>query len=195
MTFPTKYLQASKFEVEQKAKTELTTYGENDHVNKRGDPHRWEIMFTTRKHDDRGVREIGAYLRKLRGRYNTFKLPCPLKYYSNKETFNVSLAAFAGEDSLFVNGLDLNVSEALFVGDFVNFEGHDKTYEITETTASSGTGSATLKIHPKLRANVSFNSSVTKGVFTVRMASDNFSQKFDASSGLYSILIKAREAT
>jgi len=193
-TFPVKFSSASKCNITSKTFTEVTEYGMNTEVAKRGNPHKWRVEFETKKFWSDDIRELGAFIDGLGGRFGTFTLKCPLRFMSADNSFKVSSSVVAGLDSINVGGLPFNTVGALRAGDFITFANHTKAYKIKESTDSDNTGKATLKITPRLFANVTINEDVGEGVFTLRMTKDDSTLSLDANKGLTSVLIRAIEA-
>lgn len=194
MQFPNEFIKASSCLITSKTFTELTSYGMNDEVGKRGNPHKWVIDFATRKLRHRPARALQAFIDSLDGRYNTFTLDCPLPFMGDTESFLVRVSALAGSNTVSVKNLPASKSEALIAGDFINFSNHDKTYKIVNTVSSSGSGIATMTIHPRLKSNIAANNSVTKGVFTLRLTSDSSSLELKGGEPHNIIKISASEA-
>ena len=161
--------------ITSKTFTELTTYGMNTQVGKRGNPHKWLIDFTTRLLNHKDARELTAFLDSLDGQYNTFTLPCSLPFLGSSTSFNVAANAVAGSNTVDVKNLQLNDVEALVVGDYINFDNHSKVYKIMQTVTSNGSGLATMTIYPRLQQNINVDDSIDEANFTVRMTKDTSS--------------------
>lgn len=194
MQFPNAYIQASTFLITSKTFTEVTEYGMNTEVAKRGDQHKWWIDFTTRLLNHRQARELSAFLDSLDGRYNTFTLPCPLPYLGKSTSFITDGTSYAGSDTIDVTGLLSNQSEVLVIGDYITFDNHDKVYKIKETIDSSVAGSGVMKIYPNLFTDVPAGTNINEGVFTLRMTKDSSGLSLSGNKQHLSIKISAKEA-
>ena len=172
MQFPNEFIQPSKCLITSKTFTELTDYGFNIEVAKRGNPHKWLIDFTTRKLSHHNSREVQAFLDSLDGRYVTFTLPCPLPFMGGTNSFSVVGSNAAGSNQVNVDGLPNSTVKALMAGDFIKFDNHDKCYKIIESLDSNGVGAGVMKIHPRLQFNINDNDVISEGVFTLRMTKD-----------------------
>lgn len=192
--FPVKFSRASKCNITSRTFTEVTEYGMNTQVAKRGNPHKWRVEFQTNKFWNDDLRELGAFIDGLDGRFGTFTLKCPLRFMSSAATFAVYSNVAAGLDTIVVDGLPASTVDALRAGDFITFANHSKTYKIKESADSSNQGRANLKIVPRLFANVVGNEVIREGEFTLRMTKDDSTLSLDKAKGRSSILIKAIEA-
>ena len=124
--------------ITSKTFTEITSYGMNDQVDKRGNPHKWLLDFTTRLLNHVQSRELTAFLDSLDGQYYTFTLPCPLPFLGSTSSFAIASDTAVGLNSVSVKGLSANSERGLMAGDYIKFDNHDKVYKITETVTSSG---------------------------------------------------------
>lgn len=194
MQFPNDFIQASTCLINSKTFTEVTSYGFNDVVAKRGNPHKWIIDFTTRKLNHIKARQLQAFLDSLDGRYTIFTLPCPLPFLGGDNNFSVASNANAGDNSISVNNLPNSITDILVAGDFINFSNHDKTYKIVENADSNGSGNATMKIYPRLQSNIIAGNSITEGVFTLRMRKDEVGLNLSGSNAHNLIKVSAMEA-
>lgn len=172
MQFPIEFIQASTCLITSKTFTEITSYGFNDEVAKRGNPHKWVIDFSTRKLLHGKARSLQAFLDTLDGRYNTFTLPCPLPFLGGTNSFSVNNTASAGFDTVSIKGLPVSTTDALIAGDYIKFDSHDKVYKITANADSDISGIASMKIHPRLRQTANVNDVVSEGVFSLRLTKD-----------------------
>ncbi len=192
--FPSKFLRAQQCTITSKTFTELTEYGMNTEVAKRGNPHKWRIEFRTPPLWSNDARELQAFLDSLDGRYGTFTLPSPLLFMGTTKSFNVDNNALAGLASVDVGGLDPSDVNAIKGGNFIKFDNHDKVYKITKSVGSDVGGKATINIYPRLFANVIASEGVTNAIFTLRMTKDDLSLSLNATQGLQPVLITAIES-
>ena len=192
--FPVKFSRASKCDITSKTFTEVTEYGMNTQVAKRGNPHKWRVEFQTNKFWNDDLRELSGFIDGLDGRFGTFTLKCPLRFMGDTTTFAVNTGAVAGLDSILVDGLPVNSVDALRAGDFITFTNHPKTYKIKESADSTSLGRANLKIVPRLFADVVANEVIREGEFTLRMTKDDSTLSLDKAKGRSSVLIKTIEA-
>lgn len=192
--FPTEFVQMSTALITNKTFTEITEYGMNDEVAKRGNPQKWQLDVKTRQLPEEDARALNAFLDTLDGRFGTFTFPQPLKYLSADNNFQVDVGSSAGSEHVQVKGLPINNAKALVTGDFLTFAGHTKTYKIVETSASDASGKATVRIRPRLFADVSVNEVVGEGVFTLRLTKNDTSLSLSGSATHYPLKITAREA-
>ena len=172
MQFPNEYVQPSTCLITSKTFTELTSYGFNDEVAKRGNPHKWLIDFATRKLTHKSSRSLQAFLDSLDGRYGTFTLPSPLPFLGDTTSFAVSASASAGVNQISVKNLPVSKAGALVAGDFIKFANHDKVYKIVNDAATNASGITTMVFYPRLQANVFANSVISEAVFTLRLTKD-----------------------
>ncbi len=194
MQFPNDFIQASSCLITSKTFTEFTSYGFNDEVAKRGNPHKWVIDFSTRKLSHIRSRELQAFLDSLDGRYGTFTLPCPLPFLGASNSFLVENPENAGSNEVMVKGLPNSTTNALTIGDFIKFTNHDKVYKIIESVTSSVTGTATMKIHPRLQTVVNADDGVVEGVFSLRLTKDTSGLNLAGSKFHNTIKVSAIEA-
>ncbi len=180
--FPVEFIQPSACLIKSKTFTEITSYGFNDEVAKRGNPHKWTIDFRTRKLVHADARELQAFMDSLDGRYTTFTLPSPLPYMGAVSSFNSRLSASAGDNSIEVKNLNTNGDGDLKAGDYLNFSNHDKVYKIINSVDGDGSGNATMVIHPRLFVDIAANQSIVEGVFSLRLTSDNTGLNLSGSS-------------
>ena len=194
MQFPTKFVKAQTCLITSKTDTEVTEYGMNTVVAKRGNPHKWVIDFTTPPLNHELARELGAFLDSLDGRYETFTLPCPLRFMGGTDTFQTSALGSTGDNSIIVSGLPTSTVDALKAGDYVKFDGHDKVYKIIQNADSDTSGLATMYVHPRLQSIVPPSTTVSEAVFSLRMRKDDLSLSLSAKTGLTPVKVSAIEA-
>ena len=194
MQFPTKFVKAQTCMITSKTDTEVTTYGMNTVVAKRGNPHKWVVDFATPPMQHEAARELGAFLDSLDGRYETFTLTCPLPFLGGTATFQTGSLGGQGDNSISVTGLPADEIDALKAGDFIKFNGHDKVYKIVQNADSNGSGLATMYFHPRLQAIVAPSTAITEAVFSLRMRKDDLSLSLSAKTGLTPVKISAIEA-
>lgn len=194
MQFPNDFIQARDCLITSKTFTEVTEYGMNTQVAKRGNPHKWLLDFTTRLLTDLRSRELSAFLDGLDGRYETFTLPCPLPFLGVSRSFSVGNGVYAGSNTIEVKGLPANTVLALVAGDFINFNNHTKTYKILKNVTSNVSGHAFMTIHPRLQTWVSTNELIVEGVFSLRMTKDTSGLSLSGSKSHTPIKFSAIEA-
>jgi len=194
MIFPAEFIRAQTCKITSSTLTELTKYGMNTEVNKRGNPHEWAIEFATTPVNEERARELDGFLTSLDGRYETFTLASPLKYLSSTSNFNCNGSTNVGLKIVPVRNLPVSTVKALKIGDYIKFSGHDKCYKITAFTDSDGIGRGDMVIYPRLFASVADDESIGEAIFSVRMTKDKLSLPLDAKTGLYSTLVSAVEA-
>lgn len=183
-TFPSKFIQAKNCTITSETETELTSYGMVTQVGKRGNPHKWAIEFTTRLHNEEDIRELGAFLDSLDGRFTEFNLPCPLRFMTNSNDFSIVNTIPAGFNVITIqNGI---IAKA---GDFIKFTNHDKVYKIVSFNASNGT----IEIYPRLFTQVPSTARIQEAIFTCRMTKDKTSLRLDGGKMKYPLLVTAIE--
>lgn len=193
MIFPAKYLDASTFTLTSETLTEVTEYGLNYEVAKRGNPHRWNIEFRTIPLDHSNSRGLNAFLNSLDGRYETFTMTSPLPWLSKSTTLTLANNASAGDSQVTVFTGLIAQTDVISAGELIKFENHDKVYEIQEDMNTDNAGRATLKLTPNLFEAVSLNGSVTKAVFTLRLNKDKIALTLDATKLSRPVTITAVE--
>ena len=198
MQFPTGFTDASTCSITKKTLTEVTEYGMNTEVAKRGNPHKWRVEFQTRLMNHQRARELNAFLETLDGRYGTFTLSCPLPFLSASSNFtvgnNTGGNTVAGSNTIAITGLPENTSDALMAGDYLKFANHDKVYKCILNANSIGGGSAVMSFYPRLVADVPDTTAISEGVFTLRMTKDDLALSLDAKKPLLKTLVTAIEA-
>lgn len=198
MQFPTGFTDASTCSITKKTLTEVTDYGMNTVVGKRGNPNKWRVEFRTRLMNHQRARELNAFLETLDGRYETFTLPCPLPLLSAASSFTVDFNAgggqVAGDNTITVTGLPEYTVDALMAGDYFKFANHDKVYKCVLNANSVAAGSAVMTFYPRLVAAVPDGTVVSEGVFTLRMTKDDLTLALDAKKPLIKTLVTAIEA-
>lgn len=191
MILPAKFNRGRKCTITSKTLTEVTDYGFNTQVNKRGNGQKWAIEFTTGLLEERDARELVAFLDSLNGRYETFTMDCPLRYLGKNTSFKVD--GTAGSNTLAVSQLYNNDTDVLVAGDFISIAGHDKVYKVVTGTDADGAGDGSITIFPKLQTTV-VNANGSPATFTLRMVADNNSLAIDAAKSHHTVLISAIEA-
>lgn len=133
-----------------------------------------DISLPAMKRDDAEV--WVAWLLRMRGQYGTFLLGDPANATprgSAATTSGTPLVNGSSQtgDSLAIDGLPLSVSDYLKAGDYIQLgSGATATlHKVLQDVSTSGTGTATLNIFPRIRIAPDNNAPVTvtgaKGVF------------------------------
>ena len=128
--------------------------------------------------------EIFAFLNKMRGRKETFKLVIPF-YSFTKTGYGGSMLVDGANQTgsaVQVDGMTAN-TKVLKAGDFVKFSNHNKVYIITADLISSAGGAGTLEISPNLFVSPNNDSNVVFNdvEFTVANAKDEITLDLDLS--------------
>lgn len=180
--FPSKFIRAQTCNIISKTFTDITEYGMNSEVSKRGNPHKFQLDFTTTPFNESLARELDAYMDSLDGRYTEFTIKCPLLYRGSATAFNVAATHAAGEKEITISGLT-----TAGIGDYINFSNHQKAYKIVSLVGT------VLTIRPRLFESISNANTASEAVFTCRMMKDNLSLSLDAKKGLVPVQVSAIE--
>lgn len=194
MIFPVNFQEAGTFTYTSSTETVYEKYGKNIEVNKEGNPHQWLIEFRTvpnLTHAD--IRELGAFLNSLEGRYNTFQITSPLPWLSPTLFPTVRLNASSGDNTIEIRNCPTSTTGAMKAGELFKFPGHDKVYEVQATTDSDSSGYTAIKITPNLFDDVSDGDVLVKAVFTCRLTSDDNATSLNAERLRDGVLITAEE--
>lgn len=193
MIFPAKYLDASTFTLTSETLTEVTEYGLNYEVAKRGNPHRWNIEFRTIPLDHTNSRGLNAFLNSLDGRYETFTMTSPLPWLSTATTLTVVTYTPAGNSQIEVSTGLVDQTGVISAGELIKFQTHDKVYEVQEDVNTDESGNTILKLTPNLFESVGTSDTVTKAVFTLRLTKDKMALTLDATKLSRPVTITAVE--
>lgn len=193
MIFPAKYLDARTFTLTSETLTEITEYGLNVEVAKRGNPHRWNIEFRTIPLDHANMRGLNAFLNSLDGRYETFTMTSPLPWLSTATNISIGASWAAGSSQIDVFTNVLNETGVVSAGEIFKFTNHDKVYEVQEDADSDGSGVATLKLTPNLFEAVGTGDTLVKAVFSLRLTKDKTALTLDANKLSVPVVITAVE--
>lgn len=193
MIFPSKYLDARTFTLTSETVTEVTEYGLNYEVAKRGNPHRWNVEFRTIPLGHSDTRGLAAFINSLNGRYETFTMELPLPWLSIATTLDVANSTPAGSSQVDVYTGLVSQTGVVSAGELIKFENHDKVYEIQEDVNSDVDGKVSLKLTPNLFEGVTIGHDVTKAVFTLRLTKDKTSSTLDATKFARPVTITAVE--
>lgn len=184
MFLPENFINMRSVTITSETETEITRYGKNTEVGKRGNPHQWRIMFSTRHLDEDACFEFNAFVNALDGQYGTFSMACPYRWRNADKTAQVEFPLSAGQSLVQLKGLTNNQTVAIKSGSFIGFANHDKAYQVRFNAASDSNGKATVSIYPNLFSDVQANETVQEAVFLLRSVKDK-----------NALLLQAKEAT
>lgn len=174
------------------------------HARKLGS-HRWKMRVSFPTMTQAQFREIIAFCMEQEGEYGTFTFTSPESNTPRGVATGAPVVngdTSAGSNILYVNGIDISITDAVKAGDYFKVSGHNKVYMVT-SDANSGstsyllkedggkilkedgggillesTGQATFSFYPALLYDVADNETVTLTNVPFTMALSNDVQRF-----------------
>ena len=128
-------------------------------ARKLGQPQRWRIKLSTAPLPYQQAMGVYAQLASLDGVYGKDSLPCPLPQIGSALSVKNRVARAIGASSVDAIVLAKEAGDAIGIGDFIQFAGHKKVYQVTLFNSESGE----VQFYPKLKSAVGASEQIKVG--------------------------------
>jgi hypothetical protein len=145
----------------------------------------WQIKISYPPMTRAEFAPINAFINSQRGRFESFDMALPPPLNDPQGTIAGSTPLINGASqtgrSVITDGWAISTL-VLKAGDFVQFSGHTKVYQITADITSDGSGNATLSIEPALVESPAENEALVVEDIPFRVGLVNDVQAFQVGS-------------
>jgi hypothetical protein len=154
-----------------------TFSGKTQRRQRGGHIQRWKLHVVYGTMESSQYLDLWAFLNAQRGQYGTFTITLPTGIWPRGPWTGTPLAngaSAAGASSIPIKGLSNSITAIGKNGDFIQFAGHSKVYQLTADINSDGSGNATVPILPNLVTAVADGEGITVSAvpFTCILAGD-----------------------
>lgn len=152
-------IKSATFASETKTAVSEAKHSFRRRARKLGQPQRWTLDLTSRRLPYPKAMAVIAQLNRLDGQHGAIAIPNPFPVNGRATLVTVSVSAAKGSDAVVVDVGAVEVVTALAPGDFVQFPGHAKVYQVAEWQPVT----RTLTCYPQLKAAVASGAAVSLG--------------------------------
>ncbi|CAH9054934.1 hypothetical protein PSECIP111951_01140 [Pseudoalteromonas holothuriae] len=153
--------QIAKAKISSETKSLVTKnkYSFTRQVRQLGQPQRWRIKLTTTPLPYQEAMAAYVQIASLDGVFEKTYLPNPLPAVGSAKLTYIAESLLTGESSVRIRVSAKGEGNAFAAGDFIQFAGHDKVYQVTGYNHDADI----VHFYPKLKSNVSGNTQLSSG--------------------------------
>lgn len=166
MTFPAEFVDPQSVVISSKTHNQTANgHGGKSYVAQIGDPQYFCLDITTPSLEYTDCMALFAFAVSLRGQFGrcTYRNPLPPLGSGIGSNSKARTSVVAMQTSVPISGAIAAKTNALKVGDLIQFANHRKVYMITQNVSTNGVGQSTLHFTPSLRTAISRNTHIYAG--------------------------------